>query len=90
MRTGIEYDPAKAAANLRKHGVSFADAEAALRDPNAITLDDPDAESEPRFVTMGMDALGRLLVVVWTPRGQNCRVISARKASTAEGRSYAQ
>ena len=54
----IEFDPAKAEANLRKHGVSFAHAEQALRDPNALTLEDPDAEDERRFVTLGMDALG--------------------------------
>lgn len=87
---GIEYDPAKAAANRRKHGVSFADAEQALCDPNAATMEDPDAEDEPRYVTLGMDALGRVLVVVWTPRGDRARLLSARKASRNEAKSYAQ
>lgn len=85
----IEFDPAKAASNLRKHGVSFAHAEAALRDPNALTVEDPDAEGERRFVTLGMDALGRILVVVHTPRGERLRIISARKASPKECNDYA-
>lgn len=87
---GIEYDPAKAAANLRKHGVSFADAEQALRDPQAATMEDPDAAGEARYVTLGMDAAGRVLVVVWTPRGDKVRVLSARKASRNEAKTYAQ
>lgn len=86
----IEFDPAKAAANLRKHGVSFADAEQALRDPNAATIDDPDARNELRLVTLGMDALGRVLVVVHTPRGERTRLISARKASRKEREQYAK
>ena len=84
----IEFDPAKAAENLRKHGVSFAHAEQALRDPTGVTVEDPDAEGEPRFVTLGMDALGRTLVVVYTPRGRRTRIISARKASKAESLAY--
>lgn len=86
----IEFDPAKATANLRKHGVSFADAEQALRDPNAATIDDPDARNELRLVTLGMDALGRVLVVVHTPRGERTRLISARKASRKEREQYAK
>jgi uncharacterized DUF497 family protein len=66
----IEFDPAKAAANLRKHRVAFSDTEQALRDPNAMTIEDPDVEGEQRFITLGMDALGRILVVVHTPRGE--------------------
>jgi len=84
----IEFDPAKARANLRKHGISFAHAEQALRDPNAITIEDPDAELEHRFVTLGIDALGRILVVVRTPRARRIRIISARKASRGEAKSY--
>ena len=85
----IEFDPRKAAFNLRKHGVSFAHAEAALRDPEAITIEDPDAEGEQRFVTLGRDALGRLLVVVHTPRHGRTHLISARKASPKEGQHHA-
>ena len=84
----IEVDPAKARANLRKHRVSFADAEQALRDPQGLTIEDPDAEGEQRFVTLGSDSLGRVLVVVYTLRGDRVRLISARKASKGEVRKY--
>ena len=85
---GIEFDPAKAAANLKKHGVSFAHAEQALRDPMALTIEDPDATDEERYITLGMDALGRLLVVVHTPRDERTRLVSARKASPREAEQY--
>lgn len=84
----IEFDPDKAQSNLRKHRVSFAHAEQSLRDEHAITVADPDSEGEPRFVTLGMDALGRILVVVHTPRGDRVRIISARKASPGEAEHY--
>ncbi|HEX9392647.1 MAG TPA: BrnT family toxin [Usitatibacteraceae bacterium] len=84
----IEFDPAKARSNLARHKVSFADAEQALRDPLAVTIEDPDAEGEQRFVTLGIDALGRVLVVVHTPRGSRTRLISARKASRGETEQY--
>ena len=84
----IEFDPTKAKANLQKHKVSFAHAEQALRDPLAFTIEDPDSEGEQRFVTLGMDALGRVLVVVHTPRGNRIRLISARKASRGETEQY--
>jgi uncharacterized protein len=84
----IEFDPSKARANLRKHGVGFAHAEQALRDAMALTIEDPDSRSEQRFVTLGMDALGRVLVVVHTQRGERTRVISARKASRGEADRY--
>ena len=84
----VEFDPAKARANVRKHRVSFADAEQALRDPLAVTIDDPDSEGEQRFVTLGMDALGRVLVIVHTVRGDRVRLISARKASKGEAEQY--
>ena len=84
----FEFDPAKAEANLRKHGVSFAHAEQALRDPLAVTIEDPDVIGEQRFVSLGMDALGRVLVVVHTQREERTRVISARKASRGESEQY--
>lgn len=84
----FEFDPAKAHSNLRKHGVSFAHAEQALRDPMAITIEDPDTVGEQRFVTLGMDALGRVIVVVHTQRGEQTRLISARKASRGEAEQY--
>ena len=84
----FEFDPAKAEANLRKHGVSFAHAEQALRDPLAVTIEDPDVIGEQRFGSLGMDALGRVLVVVHTQREERTRVISARKASRGESEQY--
>ena len=64
-------DPAKAASNLKKHGVSFAD-----------------AEGEPRFATVGLGSAGELLVVVWTERDDECRVISARRPTRKERKQY--
>ena len=84
----IEFDPEKAASNLRKHRVSFAHAEQVLRDPLGMTIEDPDAKGEARFVTLGADSLGRILVVVHTSRGDRIRIISARKASRNEARNY--
>lgn len=84
----FEFDPIKAQTNLRKHGVSFSHAEQALRDPMAVTIEDPDAIGEQRFVSLGMDALGRVLVVVHTQREERTRVISARKASRGESEQY--
>jgi len=84
----IEFDPEKAALNLRKHRVSFSHAEQALRDPLGITIEDPDAEGEARFITLGADSLGRILIVVHTLRDDRVRIISARKASRNEARNY--
>ena len=84
----MEFDPVKARSNIRKHGVSFAHAEQALRDEMAVTVEDPDAVGEQRFITLGMDALGRVLVVVHTQRGERTRMISARKASRGESEQY--
>ena len=84
----IEFDPAKARVNLRKHGVSFAHAEQALRDPAALTIEDPDGSGEQRFLTLGVDALGRVLLVVHTPRAERTRIISARQATRTEVKNY--
>jgi uncharacterized DUF497 family protein len=54
----------------------------------ALTMEDPDAEGEQRLVTLGMDALGRILVVIHAPRGSRTRLISARKASPGEAEQY--
>jgi uncharacterized DUF497 family protein len=84
----FEFDPAKASSNLAKHGISFSHAEQALRDALAVTIEDPDAVGEQRFVTLGMDSLGRILVVCHTQRDERTRIISARKASKNETRNY--
>ena len=73
----VEWDPAKAAANLRKHGVRFADAVTALEDANAISVRDQ-REDEERWITIGMDSLARILVVIYTWRDEQIRLISAR------------
>jgi len=84
----FEFDPAKAAGNLRKHGVSFADAEGVFADPLALHRADPDAEGEERFVAVGEDWLGQVMVVVYTLRNEAIRLISARRATAAEKRTY--
>lgn len=84
----IEFDPSKAEENLKKHGVSLADSEPVLYDPRALTLEDTSSEMEQRFITVGMDALGRILTVVWTEREDNIRIISARQASKKERKNY--
>jgi hypothetical protein len=84
---GFEWDEGKARTNRRKHGIDFADAAAALEDPLAVTILD-DAADEERFVTVGSGILGRILVVVYTVRGKQIRLISARKATLRERRRY--
>jgi uncharacterized DUF497 family protein len=81
---GFEWDPLKAGLNVRKHGVSFADAATVLDDPRALTMRDVASAEEERWITMATDALGRVLVVVYTWRGENIRVISARAATKRE------
>lgn len=83
-----EWDPRKARLNASKHGVQFADAVAVLEDEQALTMRDPFANDEERWVTLGLDALGRVLVVVYTWRGERVRLISARKATASERRRY--
>ena len=83
-----EFDPTKARANHRKHGVGFIEAMHALQDDFAVSIEDPDASEEYRCVTLCMDRLGRILVVVHTQRGDMTRIISARKASPREADQY--
>ena len=83
----LEWDSRKAAANLSKHGVDFADAATVVYDDQAITIPE-ERSGEERFVTIGMDALGRILVVVYTWRGERLRLISARKATPRERSQY--
>ncbi|TMH18158.1 MAG: BrnT family toxin [Betaproteobacteria bacterium] len=84
----FRYDPAKAAANFRKHGISFADAEGVFQDPLAVTMEDPDAEGERRFIAVGSGNATELLVVVYTMRGEEVRLISARRATRKERKTY--
>lgn len=84
----LEPDPVKAAANLKKHGVSFADAEGVLYDPMALSIEDLDAVGERRFVTIGLGSAGEVLVVVYTERDGEYRLISARRATKKERKNY--
>ncbi len=89
MALEFEWDPAKAALNLKDHGVSFDEATSVFRDPLSITIADPDhSYAEDRFVDLGMSHRGRLLVVSYTERGDVIRIISARDATRAEQKSY--
>jgi uncharacterized DUF497 family protein len=83
-----EWDPAKAAAKFKKHGVRFADAALSLEDPLGLSTPDPDTSGEPRLIFLGVDPAGRVLVTVYTLRGRSTRIISSRKASRAERRAY--
>jgi uncharacterized DUF497 family protein len=82
-----QWDPNKAKSNLKKHGVSFADAVGVFEDENAITIQD-EHEREDRFITIGRDFLSRILVVVYTFRDIVLRIISARKATARERKLY--
>lgn len=86
----FEWDPGKAAVNLRKHGVSFEDAQTAFSDERAQLIDDPDhSEKEERFILLGLSSSLRLVVVAhcYREEGGVVRIISARKA-TREERAY--
>ncbi len=82
-----QWDSDKAATNLRKHGIDFADAVSVFSDDLAITISDERFDEE-RFITVGIDAFGRVLVVVYTWRDNEIRLISARKATRNERKQY--
>jgi len=87
----IEFDLEKAAANPLNHeGVTFDEAKQVLLDPYALTREDTDAKGENRFITLGMGAKQRILIVVWTLRGDTVRLISAWKANQPQRRRYEQ
>jgi len=87
----FEWDPGKAAQNRRKHGVSFHEAATVFGDPLAMTYQDPDhSVEEQRFITIGMSSLGRLLIAAHADRGENIRIISARKTTLRERTDYEQ
>ncbi len=86
----IDFDPKKVASNLKKHGVSFDEAATSLLDPQALVREDSDSQNEMRFVLLGMSHAGRLLTVCYTLRDEEViRLISARKATKKEEKSYA-
>jgi uncharacterized DUF497 family protein len=90
MHMEVEWNPAKATSNLRKHGVSFEEACTALLDPRALAMEDADASDESRWVLIGLSSRPRLLTVVYTLRSEDrIRLISARKATRSEAAFYA-
>jgi uncharacterized DUF497 family protein len=88
----VEFDPVKAATNLKKHGVSFTEAVGSLLDPMALVREDEEARGEARFVLTGRSGDGRLLTVCYTLRDddETIRLISARESTRREERQYAQ
>jgi len=85
----FEWDEAKAAANLAKHGVSFDDAKTAFDDPLYVDFYDPDhSADEPRYIIIGTSRQGRLLIVSYTERGAAIRLISARELTSTEREAY--
>ena len=85
----VEWDPAKAAANLRTHRVAFSEAATVLMDERALTREDPGALGERRFVTLGMSATGALLVLVFVHREpEKYRIISSWKANRRQRADY--
>lgn len=87
----FEWDPGKAAINLRKHGVAFEEAQTAFLDDNALIVDDPEhSADESRLVLLGLSASLRMLVVVHVYRTDQgtIRLISARRATRAERATY--
>lgn len=83
-----QWDPKKAEINYKKHGVDFADAVGIFEDEWSLTIKEQIAEGEQRFVTIGVDFLGHIIVVVYTYRGEGVRLISARPATKAERNVY--
>ena len=85
----FEWDEDKAAANVKKHGISFEEAKTVFGDPFSVTIDDPGhSASEYRFVDIGTSAPGMVLAVTYAERGQKIRLINCRKATRAERKIY--
>ena len=83
-----QWDSRKAGSNREKHGVDFADAVGVFEDEWALTIREDRIAGERRFVTVGTDFLGRVLVVIYTYRNDDIRLISARAATKKERRAY--
>jgi len=84
----ITLDPAKAESNYRDHRIRLSDAEIVLYDPMALTIEDHDIEGETRYATVGSDSIGRTILVVYTHREDEIRIISARRATPTERKRY--
>ncbi len=85
MKLNFEWDEEKAKANFKKHRVSFDESTTIFIDPFSITIPDPDhSVNEQRYIDIGSSDKGRVMVVVYTKRGSNIRIISCRKATLSE------
>jgi len=85
----FEWDSNKARGNIETHGISFDEASTAFGDPLSLTIHDPlHSNEEDRFILLGKSGKNRLLVVIHTERGENIRIISARKATKKERKQY--
>ena len=84
----VDFDPRKNALNLRKHGVALSDGDGVLADPMALTIEDLAIVGERRFVTIGANVFGAVMVVVWMDQADATRVISVRRAQPREHRWY--
>jgi len=82
------FDSDKDAANVVKHGLSLVEGEGVLNDPLGLTVEDDSSAGESRWVTLGMNAGGEILVAVWTEREDGERLISVRRATTKERKNY--
>jgi uncharacterized DUF497 family protein len=83
-----QMGPQKAEANFRKHRIRFSDAETVLFDPMTLTIENQSIDQERRFLSVGSDAVGRILVIVYAYHGDTIRLISARKATSKERKYY--
>jgi len=85
----FEWDPAKAAANLSKHGVAFSEAKTVFDDPLYVDFYDPDhSDEEQRYIIIGESQQGRLLMVSYTERDDYIRIISSREVTSTERKQY--
>jgi uncharacterized protein len=84
----ITWDPNKAEINFKKHRIRFSDAETVLSDPFALTLEEQVVSTELRYATVGSDAVGRIITIVYSYRAETIRLISARKATPTERKQY--
>ena len=85
----FEWDEEKDLSNQKKHGVSFEEAKTVFNDPRSITIaDEQHSDEEDRYIDIGTSSRGRVIIVSYTEREPNIRIISCRKAKTRERRYY--
>jgi uncharacterized DUF497 family protein len=89
MGFNFEWNEEKASLNHKKHKADFEEATTVFLDPFSMTIPDPEhSEFKARYIDLGLSDKGRLLIVVYTERGMNIRIISCRKASNSERKFY--